>query len=390
MSGLEGYRILDLTQRLPGPLCSLILADMGMNVIKVEEPIKGDFCRYLPPFYCNAGALFIFLNRNKRGMTLDLKSVKGRDIFLKMVATADVVLEGFKPGLMESLRLGYEELKKANPAVIYCSLSGYGQNGPYKDRAGHDINYNALAGILSMTANESGPALPGILLADVAGGLTAVIAILMGLLHRGKSGQGQYIDVSMFDVLFSWFSLTNVAESIAMDTSLTQGETTFTGKFACYQIYKTKDNKYVSLGALEQKFWERFCTTVGRADLKDGYLKEERQPYLKKELEQMFASKEKDKWINLFAGEDFCFEPVKSVKESLSDLQVLARKLIFEAGESPKGGMKQINLPFKSSVLKDPTYYSGPPLLGEHTDGILLELGFSRVEIAQYRDEGVV
>jgi crotonobetainyl-CoA:carnitine CoA-transferase CaiB-like acyl-CoA transferase len=390
MPHLEGYKILDLTQRLPGPLCSLILADMGMEVIKVEEPAKGDFCRHLPPFYNNEGALFTFLNRNKRSITLDLKSVEGKEIFLKMVATADVVLEGFKPGLMESLKLDYKEVKKANPAIIYCSLSGYGQSGPYKDRAGHDINYNALAGILSMTANEFGPCLPGILLADVAGGLASVIAILMGLLYREKGGQGHYIDVSMFDVLFSWFSLTNVAESIALDTSLTRGETTFTGKLACYQVYKTKDNKFVSLGALEQKFWEQFCETIGREDLRDGYLKEERQAYLKKELGQMFASKVKDEWMNLFADKDFCFEPVKSVQESLSDLHVLARGLIFEAGDSPKGGMKQINLPFKSSALKDPPYYSKPPLIGEHTDSILLELGFSSSEIEQYRHKRVV
>ena len=390
MSSLEGFRILDLTQRLPGPLCSLILADMRMDVIKVEEPGKGDFCRHLPPFYNDEGALFVFLNRNKRSITLDLKSVEGREIFLKMVATADVLLEGFKPGFMESLKLGYEEVKKTNPSIIYCSLSGYGQNGPYKDKAGHDINYNALTGILAMTANESGPALPGILLADVASGLAAVIAILMGLLHREKGGQGHYIDVSMFDVLFSWFSLTNVVESIALDTFLTRGETTFTGKLACYQVYKTKDNQYVSLGALEQKFWEQFCATIGREDLRDGYLKEERQAYLKEELKQMFASKEKDEWVNLFADKDCCLEPVKSVKESLSDIQVLARRLIFEASNSPERGMKQINQPFKSSVLKDPPYYSSPPSLGKHTESILLELGFSPKEIGQYREKGVV
>jgi crotonobetainyl-CoA:carnitine CoA-transferase CaiB-like acyl-CoA transferase len=390
MSQLKGYRILDLTQRLPGPLCSLILGDMGMDVIKIEEPGKGDFCRHLPPFYNKEGALFLFLNRNKRSITLDLKSPEGREIFLKMAATADVVLEGFKPGLMKSLMLDYDEVTKANPAVIYCSLSGYGQNGPYKDRAGHDINYNALAGILSMTANEFGPCIPGILLADVAGGLAAVIAILMGLLHREKSGRGQYIDVSMFDVLFSWFSLTNLAESIALGRSLTSGETTFTGKLACYQVYQTKDNHFVTLGALEQKFWEQFCATVGRGDLRDGYLEEERQAYLKNELRQMFASKEKDEWMNLFAGKDFCFEPVKSVKESLSDIQVRARKLIFEPNDSPEGAMKQINLPFKSSALKDPPYYSKPPSLGMHTESILLELGLSREVIEQYRSKGVV
>jgi crotonobetainyl-CoA:carnitine CoA-transferase CaiB-like acyl-CoA transferase len=390
MSPLEGYKILDLTQRLPGPLCTLILADMGMDVIKVEEPKQGDFTRNMPPFYNNQGAFFVFLNRNKRSVTLDLKSAEGRGIFLKMAATADVVLEGSKPGFMKSLKLDYEEVRKVNPAIVYCSLSGYGQNGPYKDRAGHDINYNALSGILAMTGNESGPALPGLLLADVGGGMAAVIAVMMGLLHREKNGQGQYIDVSMFDVLFSWFSLTNVAQSIALDKPLSRQEGTFTGKLACYQLYKTKDDQYVTLGSLEQKFWNQFCASIDREDLKDGYLKDERQAYLKEELKRLFASKEKDEWMNLFADKDFCFEPVKSVEESLSDIQVLARELIFEVSDSPKGGMKQINLPFKSSALKDPPYYSNPPLLGKHTESILLELGFTPKEIEQYRDKGVV
>jgi crotonobetainyl-CoA:carnitine CoA-transferase CaiB-like acyl-CoA transferase len=390
MLPLEGYKILDLTQRLPGPLCTLILADMGMDVIKIEEPKRGDFTRSMPPFYNNQGALFVFLNRNKRSVTLDLKSQEGREIFLKMAATADVVLEGSKPGFMKSLKVDYEEIEKVNPTVVYCSLSGYGQNGPYMDRAGHDLNYNAIAGILAMTGNEFGPALPGLLLADVAGGLGAVIAIMMGLFHKEKSGRGQYVDVSMFDVLFSWFSLTNVAQSIALDRSLSRQEGAFTGKLACYQLYRTKDDQYVTLGSLEQKFWNQFCESVGREDLRDGYLEEERQAYLKGELKLMFASKEKDEWMNLFADKDFCFEPVKSVKESLSDVHVLARKLIFEVGKTATERIKQINLPFKTSVLKDPPYYSKPPLLGEHTEEIFRQLGFSDQEIGEYRDKGVI
>jgi crotonobetainyl-CoA:carnitine CoA-transferase CaiB-like acyl-CoA transferase len=385
----EQYRILDLTQRLPGPLCSLILADMGMDVIKIEEPNRGDFSRYLPPLYDDQGSLFVFLNRNKRSVTLNLKSVEGRDIFLKMAVTADAILEGFRPGLMESLGLGYEQVKKVNPGVVYCSLSGYGQDGPYRDRAGHDINYNALAGILAMAGNDAGPVLPGMLLADVGGGLAAVIAILMGLLHKERSSEGQYIDVSMFDVIFSWFSLTNVAESIALKKPLTRGETTFTGKLACYQMYRTKDDQYVSLGALERKFWEEFCEAIGREDWKDDYLAEERQTYLKEELAQMFASKEKNEWENLFSGRNFCFEPVKSIRESLSDSHVLTRKLIFEPDGS-RPGMKQINFPLKSSLLKDPPYYSKPPVLGEHTETVLIDLGFSGEDIARYRDMEVI
>jgi crotonobetainyl-CoA:carnitine CoA-transferase CaiB-like acyl-CoA transferase len=390
MLPLEGCKILDLTQRLPGPLCTLILADMGMDVIKIEEPKKGDFTRSMPPFYNNQGALFVFLNRNKRSVTLDLKSEAGREIFLKMAATADVVLEGSKPGFMKSLKMDYEEVRKVNPAVVYCSLSGYGQDGPYVDRAGHDLNYNAIAGILAMTGNDLGPALPGLLLGDVAGGLAAVIAIMMGLLHKEKSGRGQYVDVSMFDVLFSWFSLTNVAQSVALDAPLSRQEGAFTGKLACYQLYKTKDGQYVTLGALEQKFWNQFCESVGREDLRDGYLEDERQEYLKGELKLIFASKEKDEWTNLLAGKDLCFEPVKSVKESLSDEHVLARKLIFEVGEAATERIKQVNLPFKTSVLKDPPYYSKPPLLGEHTEEIFRQLGFSAREIGEYREKGII
>ena len=390
MKPLQRYKILDLTQRLPGPLCTMILSDMGMDVIKIEEPVKGDFCRSMPPFYNGQGALFIFLNRNKKSFTLDLKSPEGREIFLTMASMADAVLEGSRPGFMDSLKLGYEDVKRVNPAIVYCSLSGYGQDGPYRDRAGHDLNYNALAGILAMTGNEDGPALPGMLLADVAGGLGAVIAILMGLLHRGETGLGQYIDVSMFDLLFSWFGLTNVAESVGLGRSLKRGETTFTGKLACYHLYKTRDGEHVSLGALEPKFWAQFCEAIDRQDLKADYLKDERQAYLKEELRKLFLLKDKDEWVSRFAGKDFCFEPVKTAKESLSDIHVLARKLIFEADGHTGEPIKQLNMPLRSSTLENPTYYAHPPSLGEHTEDILLQLGFNANEIENLRQKGII
>ncbi|MBP1749929.1 MAG: CoA transferase [Deltaproteobacteria bacterium] len=390
MKPLERYKILDVTQRLPGPLCTMILSDMGMDVIKIEEPSKGDFCRSMPPLYNNQGALFVFLNRNKRSVTLDLKSAEGREIFLKMTSTADAVLEGFKPGFMGSLKLGYEDLRQVNPAIVYCSLSGYGQDGPYRDRAGHDLNYNALSGILAMTGNEDGPVPPGALLADVAGGLGGVISIMMGLLHRGETGQGQYIDVSMFDILLSWFCLANVAESVGANRSLSRGETSFTGKLACYQVYKTADGRYVSLGALEPKFWAQFCDSIERDDLKLDYLNDERQAYLKEELRKIFVLKDRDEWVSHFAGKDFCFEPVKTAQESLSDIHVLARKLIFEADGCLGERIKQLNLPLKSSALKDPTYYARPPLLGEHTDDILLQLGFDILAIEEFRRKGTI
>jgi alpha-methylacyl-CoA racemase len=388
---LSGYRLLDLTQRLPGPLCSLILADVGMEVIKVEEPDVGDYARHLPPFYKDFGSLFFFLNRNKKSLTLNLKSEEGRKLFLAMAGKADVILEGFRPGLMESLGLDYEKIRAVNEKIIYCSLSGYGQDGPYRDKAGHDVNYNALCGILGMTGNEAGPALPGVLVADVASGITATLTILLSLLHRERHSQGQHIDLSMFDVLFSWFSLTNVSECMASDEAMSHGKTTFTGKFACYDIYRTKDNQYMSMAAMEPKFWREFCTAIGREDLNKDYMSEgERQDYLKKELTEIFRSKTKDEWIRAFEDGNFCCEPVKSVRESLSDDHVLQRKLIFEAVDKTLGAVKQLNLPFKMDALKHPPYYSPPPLLGQHTEDILLKLGVTPLELSKYRKEGIV
>jgi len=265
---LSGIRVLDLTRLLPGPYCSMMLADLGAEVIKVEEVGRGDYIRQSPPIRKKESALFLSLNRNKKSMSLNLKMPRAREIFYDLVRTADVVLEGFRPGVMEKLKLGYTDLKSINPKIIYCSISGYGQNGPYAQRAGHDLNYLSIAGVMSITGTRDGrPIIPGVQIADIGGGgLLAAFCILAAVVSRAKTGRGQSIDVSMMDGAFSWLSM-HAGKYFADAILPGPSSELLSGRYACYNIYRTKDGKYMSLGALEPQFWSAFCNAVNRPDL---------------------------------------------------------------------------------------------------------------------------
>lgn len=380
---LEGLKVLDLTRHLPGPFCSQLLADYGAEVIKVESPLGGDPMREVG----GSSDYFARLNRGKKSLTLNLKSSQGKEIFKELVRETDILLEGFRPGVMSKLNLGYTDLAEIKPNLIYCAITGYGQSGSYKLRAGHDLNYLALAGILSVTGSEDGsPVIPGVQMADIGGGLLALFAIMVAVHYRGKTGKGQYVDISMLDGLLSWLPLV-IADHFS-GTRISPRKTILNGKLACYNIYKTKDNKYMSLAALEPKFWQEFCRTVGNDKLITRQY-EPNQEELKEELKRVFAQKTRAEWENLFADKDACCEPVLEVGENFSFRQAKERQMISTSISEGKE-THHLGLPIKFSSASPPKPEAAAPKLGEHTGEILTELGIAQNRIDDFRDKGVI
>src|SRR5882762_1197630 len=306
-SALQGIRILDLSRMLPGPYCSMMLADLGAEVIKVEEPKIGDPTRHSPPIVDRQSAPFAQVNRNKKSIAIDLKQAKGRDIFLKLASTADVVLEQFRPGVVERLGVGYAAVAELNPRIIYCSLTGFGQDGPHRERSGHDLNYLALSGVLGLTTDERGkPVIPGVQVADLAGGMIAGFAILAALLARERTNRGQYLDVSMFDVMLSMLPIP-AAHHFAGATIEVGGKYALSGAYPFYSVYETSDGKFMTLGALEPKFWANFCRKVGRSELIERQFDSgENRESLFDEVRSVFKSRSQSEWIGLMRDADCC------------------------------------------------------------------------------------
>ncbi|MBO8169831.1 MAG: CoA transferase [Thermoanaerobacteraceae bacterium] len=387
---LKEMRILDLTRLLPGPYATQLLGDLGAEVLKVEDPEVGDYMRWMEPCFpgTRESALFWGLNRNKKSMTLNLKSEAGREIFFKLVQEYDIVIEGFRPGVMAKLGLDFDTLQTVNPRVIMCSVTGYGQDGPYRDRAGHDINYNALAGSLGLTGMAGGPpVIPAVQIADIGGGaLMAAVGILAAYISRQQTGRGQYIDVSMLDGVVSWMVMP-LMQLAAGDPALKRGESMLNGGYPCYNVYRTRDGKYMSLGALELKFWKAFCRIVGREDLiPKQYV---RDPQVKKEVQDIFAQKTRDEWAEVFADGDVCCEPVLDVTEIGEHPQVKHRKLLRPMAHPQAGNVNVTACPLKFDV-NETKQDIRPPGFGEHTEEVLLDLGFSQEKIAQLKNDGVI
>lgn len=373
---LNGIRILDLSRLVPGPYLTQLLADLGAEVIKVETPLAGDYARLIPA-EMGLGKMFEMINRGKKSVAINYRNPRGREVFLRLASTADVLIEGFRPGAMARWKIDYETIRTVNGAMIYCSLSGYGQEGPYRQRAGHDLNYLAISGALSLNARENQPPVPyGVAVADLSGAMLASIAILSALVARQKDGKGAYLDVSLLDGALSWMT-PQAGAAFFSGLSVKGGKLALSGGLACYNIYETADGKYLSLGALEPTFWSDFCKVTGRNDL----LPRQFDRSIKDEVAHIFKGRTLDAWLEAFSNSDGCVEPVLSFEEMLSHPQVRARGFVHEEDGQPVG----LNTPF--------VFAHGPkrpaPKLGEHTNAVLGEI-LSEGELEELANSGII
>ncbi len=389
---LEGIKILDLSRYLPGPLCTQFLADYGAEVLKVEDPKGGDLGRSLVPLIGNTSSRFYSVNRNKKSITLDLKSPEGKEIFLKLAKEYDIVLDQFRPGVMDKMGLGYESLKKLNPRLIYCALTGYGLTGPMCEAAGHDINFLNYSGISGITGTKlGGPAMSGIQIADIAGGCQyAIIAILLAVSARERTGYGQLCDVSMLDGAFSLMTYA-LGEWAGSGVEPKLGEGTLGGGYACYNTYETKDKRYVCCGMVEEKFWAEFCKKIGRPEyIKPQWDLSENAKIIPK-LREIMLEKTQAEWLEFFKNDDICFSAVLLASEVCNHPQIKARELVFEY-ENVDGSGKNIMLTGSPVKLSETPakIIAKFPKLGEHNSEILKGLGYSNEEISALKQKGVL
>jgi crotonobetainyl-CoA:carnitine CoA-transferase CaiB-like acyl-CoA transferase len=388
---LSGLRVLDLSRLLPGPFCSMLLADMGADVIKVEDPKQGDYIRWWPPLIGKNSGFHVVLNRNKRSLTLNLKLPEGKDLFLRLVREADVVLESFRPGVMTRLGLGYETLKAINPRIVFCAITGYGCAGQRSQKAGHDINYLALNGVLSYSGKKGQPTLTGVQIADLGGGgLLAAFSIVTALLARERLGEGQFIDVPMMDGALTWNCL-RWGKFLGDGNIPSPGDDFLNHGFACYNIYETRDGRHMSLGALEPQFWKTFCETTGHLEWhQPNYFDPgPHQEVLQQEIASFFRQKTLAEWVEHFEGSDCCCEPILNLAEVMDDADMRARQMVVDMVHESWGAYRQMGIAPKFSLT--PGVIRGhAPELGEHTHAVLGALGLSQNEIETLRSKGAV
>jgi alpha-methylacyl-CoA racemase len=398
---LEGVRVLDLSRLLPGGFCSLLLADFGADVLKVEDTGMGDYIRWAPPFYEGAhesarSALFLSLNRNKRSIRLDLKNERGRDALLRLVSDHDVVLESFRPGVLERLGVGYERMREENPGIVYCAISGYGQGGPKRDASGHDMNYLGLIGLLGLTGERGGaPMQAAGQIADLGGGaLMAAFGIMAALRERDGgpghpgSGEGQMVDISMADGALSWLAM--VAAAYFADGDVPRrGEIMLAGAQVCYRPYECADG-WVSLGALEPKFWQAWCRGVGREELIAAQFERPGSEAHGK-VAEIFRSRTRAEWEAFAREHDCCLEPVLELDEALDSELVGARQMVVEL-EQPgaERPVRQLGIPVKLGRTPGDHARLPGPALGEHTAEALAAAGYGPEEIAEMLADGAV
>jgi crotonobetainyl-CoA:carnitine CoA-transferase CaiB-like acyl-CoA transferase len=378
-AALEGIRVIDLSRLLPGPFLTMILADLGADVVKLEDPKLGDYMRQVPPTKGGTSGRFLAVNRGKRSIVLDLKAPAGRDALLRMVAKADVVVETFRPGVMDKLGVGYAQLAAANPGIVMCSVSGFGQTGPFVHRAGHDIGYLALAGVLALGGPAGGaPMMPGVQIADLAGGsLWGATAILAALVGRHRTGKGAHLDISMTEGALALVA----AELGNLDCGVhpTRGVERLNGGVACYGIYRTRDDRYLAVGALEPKFWIALNEAIGRPPNVSELLESpEAQARFRAEIAAIFATRTAAEWNAILANHDCCVELVTEVDELPDHPLHRAREVFFTIDGGPGvGPVQQVRTPLGTPKAPRP-----PPRQGEHTRTVLAEYGFSDAEIA--------
>jgi len=404
MQALEDVKILDLTRVGPGPFCTMILGDLGAEVIKVEAP-PAVGTRQAGAFHSPVGeqgkreAKYQAVDRNKKSIALNLKVKEGRYIFCQLAEKADVIVEGFRPGVVKRLGIDYETISKINPKIIYCSITGYGQNGPYSSLLGHDINYISMAGALDLIGEAARqPVIPLNLLGDRAGGaMNAVIGILSALIARTKTGRGQYIDIAIADSVISLL-IWPTTNYFYYNVVPKRGETTEGGAYPYYNIFETKDGKYITIGCIEPWLWENLCREIGKEEFIPFRFKPEHLAYppegrewheVTSYLKQLFLTKTRDEWFELLGQKDIAVAKVYSLDEVFADPQVLHRKMVVEMDDSAEGKVKQVGIAIKLSDTPG-KIRSLSPTLGENTGEVLIGLGYNKREIDKLRQEGAV
>ncbi len=392
---LEDLKVLDLTRLLPGGFCSLLLADFGADVLKVEDMGLGDYVRWATPKYTGAdpsasGAFFLALNRGKRSIRVDLKTDAGKEVLLRLASEHDVLLESFRPGVLDRLGVGYDVLREVNAGLVYCAITGYGQDGPYRDRSGHDMNYLGLVGVLGLTGEAGGaPVQAAGQIADLGGGaLMAAFGIMAALRERDRSGEGQLVDVSMADGALSWLAMVAAAQ-LAGGPPARRGGVELAGSLLCYRPYRCRDG-WVTLGALEPKFWVAWCHGVAREDLID-YQFQPPGSEAHEEVERIFLEHTRDEWLEFATLNDCCLEPVLDLGEALDSELVRARDMVIELDQpGAEAPVRLLGTPVKLSRTPAQPARAPGPGLGEHTLPVLEALGYSVEEIALMVGTGAV
>ena len=394
-TALQGIKVVDLSRMAPGPFCTMVLGDLGADVIRVEEPGGGRMAREradeVDESEARRRAAFNALNRNKRSIALNLKDDAARRVLRELVADADVFVEGFRPGVVSRLGCDYETLSELNPRLVYCSLSGYGQDGPYSGLVGHDINYISVGGALGVIGPSGGaPVIPYNIIADFAGGgLHAATAILAAIIARGHTGRGQYVDVAMSDgVAYMMASMLSGYFSDGVVPS--PGMMSLNGAAPYYNVYECRDGRYLSVGCIEPWFWAALCRALGREDLIPIQFDTDRAEYIKGELRDIFLTKAReDWWRTLSAIDNIAIAKVSGLDEAASDPQNLHRGMVIEAGDIDGRPVKQVGIGPKLSDTPGSVRSMGATV-GQHTDEALSELGYSQERIAQLRKSGAV
>lgn len=395
MKALSGVRVLDLTRALAGPYCTLMLGDYGADVIKIEMPGRGDDTRHWgPPYIDGESAYFLSINRNKRSLTLNLKDPAGREVFMRLARNADVVVENFTPGVVNRLGIDYEAVKAENPRIVYSSISGFGQTGPYREKPAYDQMMQGLGGIMSLTGDPDGqPQKTGVALADIGAGMLAAYAVMTALFHRERTGVGQYIDVSMLDLQVAW--LTYQAATYFATGAPPPRVGAAHPNLVPYQAFKCADGKYINVAVGNERFWQRFCKALGREDLAEMPEYAQNKDRVKNRdqlvalLQQEFDTRSTDRWVDILEEAGVPCGPINDLADVFSDPQVKARDMLLEVQHPSAGKIKQTGIPIKFSATPG-SIDSPPPLLGQHSKEILLELGYSQDEVEALGQQEVI
>jgi alpha-methylacyl-CoA racemase len=389
---LEGLKILDFSTLVPGPYATMCLADMGAEVLRIKSGSRPDVVDFLPPFLpgTEMSAVSAQLSRNKKVMPLNLKDPRAVEVIHQLLGEYDIIIEQFRPGVMAKLNLDYESLRKVNPRLIYCSLTGYGQTGSMRDRAGHDINYIAMSGVASYSGKkESGPPLMGIAIADIASGSNnAIIGILSAVIYRERTGNGQHIDVSMTDGMIAFNTFMQGASYLVNGKGIGMEENLINGG-SLYDYYETLDGRYLSFGGVEPQFFKAFCQTIGRPELVAGGVAPKNLAQIKEEIREILKTKTLDVWMDLFNAVDACVEPVLTLGEVLEGLLVHDRGMVVEVPGPYGTKVKQIANPIKFSESVPQYRHTGIPLSEANTEEVMKNLSYSQEEIEEFGNTGL-